>query len=152
MARLGGTVDISSKDVTLRRAVAESALTASAEVVQSIKTDNLPKKDALGVARAAGLLAVKQTPALIPHCHPISLTGIDFEFRFDEDSVIVRCEVAARDRTGPEMEALCGASIAALTLYDMIKGIFKGARITRTMLIEKEGGKSGLWRSGDADG
>ena len=147
MKSLAGTVDVSGKEVAPRRALAQSVLVASADVVKAIRADNLPKQGALATARAAGLLAAKKTSDLIPHCHPISLTSVQVDFRFTEDSVVARCEVAAVERTGPEMEALCGATVAALTLYDMIKGIHRGARIAQTLLIEKQGGKSGRWNA-----
>ncbi len=147
----GGTIDVSEKERAVRRAVAEAVLTATPEAVGAIRNDSLPKRGALGTARAAGLLATKRTPDLIPHCHPIALTSINVDFEFAEASVTVRCEVRACDRTGPEMEALCGASVAALTLYDMIKGVCRTARIASVRLLEKEGGKSGHWRAGGPD-
>ena len=148
MEHIDGTVDVSGKSASLRRAVAQSTLTAAPEAIEAIEKNTLPKKDAVATARAAGMLAVKDTPRLIPHCHPIAITGISFDFEFARDSVTVRCEVTACDRTGPEMEALCGAAVAALTLYDMIKGVARGASLTGTFLVEKEGGKSGHWRRG----
>lgn len=147
----GGTIDVSRKDSRFRRAVAQSILSASPEAIQAIRDDHLPKQGALATARAAGLLAAKKTPTLIPHCHPIAITSVHIGFEFSDDSVTARCEVAACDRTGPEMEALCGASVAALTLYDMIKGVCRGARIVRTCLLEKEGGKSGHWAAEKQD-
>lgn len=150
MARLGGLVDVSDKDVAPRRAVARCVLSAPASVIGRIRDDSLPKKDPVGVARAAGLLAAKKAADLIPHCHPIVITEISLDFSFAGDRAIVTCEVKALDRTGPEMEALCGASTAALTLYDLIKGIHAGPRITDTYLMEKEGGKSGHWRAEEA--
>ena len=147
----GGTIDVSGKESTLRRAVAQSVLVAGAEAMRAIKCDTLPKTGALETARAAGLLAAKRTASLIPHCHPVSITSIGIDFEFGDESVTVRCTVTARDRTGPEMEALCGASIAALTLYDMIKGVYRGAKVAQTYLLEKEGGKSGHWRAGERD-
>ena len=152
MAQLDGTVDISQKDVSYRRALAESTLEAPSEVIEAIKGDGLPKPNPLATARAAGMLAAKQTPGLIPHCHPVALTDIRLDFQFSDHSVTVTCEVAACDRTGPEIEAMCGASVATLTLYDMIKGICRVAKITETRLIEKEGGKSGHWHSGEPNG
>lgn len=146
-----GTIDVSGKERTPRRAVAQSVLVAGAEAVEAIKCDTLPKRGALATARAAGLLAAKKTASLIPHCHPIAITSIGIDFEFGDESVTVRCEVAALDRTGPEMEALCGASIAALTLYDMVKGVYRGARVAQTYLLEKEGGRSGHWRAGERD-
>jgi len=153
MAKRKGTADISRKPATPRRALAQSTLAAPAEVITAIRDDALSKADPLATARAAGMLAAKATPSLVPHCHPIAITGISFEFDFAETAVAVRCEVTADDRTGPEMEALVGAAAAALTLYDMIKGTTREARIVETRLLEKEGGKSGRWRAeGGGDG
>jgi len=149
MERSGGTVDVSGKQVGPRRAVARSVLSAPAEVVEAIRQGRLPKRDPLATARCAGLLAAKKTAQLIPHCHPVAVTSISIGFDFGEASVTVRCEVVAQDRTGPEMEALCGASVAALTLYDMVKGICRSAKIAETCLEEKEGGKSGHWRAAE---
>jgi cyclic pyranopterin phosphate synthase len=149
---LNGAVDVSDKEVTLRRAAAESVFAAPAEIIRAIREETLPKSGAQATARAAGLLAAKATSGLIPHCHPIAMTSVRIDFRFEEAAVVIRCEVAARDRTGPDMEALTGASVAALTLYDMVKGLCPGARIERTRLIEKEGGKGGHWKAEDADG
>lgn len=143
---MDGTVDVSEKDRSFRRATAQCVLVASERTVRAIRENDLPKSDPLPTARAAGLLAAKRTPDLLPHCHPISLTEVTFDFEFGTDSVTVRCRVSVCERTGPEMEALCGASTAALTLYDMIKGVCRGAHIERTMVLEKEGGKSGHWR------
>jgi cyclic pyranopterin phosphate synthase len=141
----GGTVDISCKDVVYRQATASSTLVAEPAVIARVRDDDLPKKGVLQTARAAALLAAKRTPGLIPHCHPVCLTSVQVDFAFAESAITVRCTVSSRDRTGPEMEALCGAAIAALTIYDMTKGVCSGASITETRLIEKKGGKSGHW-------
>ena len=146
----GGTIDVSHKRRTLRRAVAVSVLEASPEAVEAISNDSLPKRGALGAARAAGLLAAKKTSGLIPHCHPVALTSIRIDFQFGVGTVTAQCEVKAFDRTGPEMEALCGAAVAALTLYDMVKGRCPGALVRHTRVVEKEGGKSGHWRAAGA--
>jgi cyclic pyranopterin phosphate synthase len=139
-------VDVSEKAVTLRVALAEAVLSADAATLKAIREGALPKADALPTARAAALLAVKATPSLIPHCHPIPLTDAEVEFELGGEAVTVRCRVAARARTGVEMEALCGASIAALTLYDMIKAVCPGAVIGPIRLLEKSGGRGGAWR------
>jgi len=140
-----GTIDVSGKQRTVRRAVARCRLIVTAEVAEAIRQDKLPKQGAIATARAAGMLAAKRTPDLIPHCHPVGLTSIRLGFEFADTAVTVRCEVTAYDRTGPEMEALCGASLAALTLYDMVKGVCRGAEVADLSLVEKEGGKSGHW-------
>lgn len=148
---MDGTVDVSEKDRTFRQATAQSVLVATEDAVRAIRENDLPKSDPLGTARAAGLLAAKRTPDIIPHCHPINLADISFDFEFGADSVTIRCRVSVCERTGPEMEALCGASTAVLTLYDMIKGVCRGAHIERTWVIEKQGGKSGHWRREEDD-
>jgi len=115
--------------------------------LRALDANELPKADPLPTARAAALLALKATSNLIPHCHPIPITDATVEFELGEDAVSVRCTVGTLARTGAEMEALVGASIAALTLYDMIKAVCRGARIVRTRLLEKSGGKGGTWRA-----
>lgn len=152
MDNADGTIDVSEKPVSQRGAVAECVLTAPPDAIRAVQDNSLPKRDPIATARAAGLLAAKKTPDLIPHCHPIAVTDVRFDFLFAENAITVRCRVTARDRTGPEMEALCGAALAALTLYDMLKGICRGAQITRAALVEKQGGKSGHWRAGETDG
>ena len=147
-----GMVDVSGKEVTRRVAVAEAVLVADAETLAALRENRLPKADPIPTARAAALLAVKGTPAMIPHCHPIPVTDTKLEFEFAEESVTVRCRVATMARTGAEMEALCGASVATLTIYDMLKGICRGAEITRVRLLEKSGGKTGDYRAEDTDG
>jgi cyclic pyranopterin phosphate synthase len=146
-----GMVDVSGKDPTHRVAVAQSVLRADPRAVRTLADNALPKSDPLPTARAAALLAVKRTPELIPHCHTIPITDVDVEFALGEDRVTIRCRVAAVARTGVEMEALCGASVAALTLYDMMKAVCPGAELTGTRLLEKTGGKSGDWRAEQAD-
>jgi len=142
-----GLVDVSGKEVTRRVAVAESVLKADEPTLRALDANELPKADPLPTARAAALLALKATSNLIPHCHPIPITDATVEFELGEDAVSVRCTVGTLARTGAEMEALVGASIAALTLYDMIKAVCRGARIVRTRLLEKSGGKGGTWRA-----
>ena len=144
-----GMVDVSGKDVTRRVAVAESVLSADEPTLAALRENRLPKADPLPTARAAALLALKATPNLIPHCHTIPVTDATLEFELGPDTVTVRCTVGTVARTGAEMEALVGASVAALTLYDMIKSICRGAQIVRTRLLEKSGGKSGHWRAED---
>lgn len=146
-----GMVDVSGKEPTRRVAAAESILRADAETVQAVLDNDLPKSDPLQTARAAALLAVKRTPETIPHCHTIQVTDASVEFEPAEDSVVIRCRVGTFDRTGAEMEAIYGVTVAAVTLYDMIKAVCPGAEILRTRLLEKTGGKSGHWRAEDAD-
>ncbi len=147
-----GMVDVSGKEVTRRVAVAEAVLVADAETLAALRENRLPKADPIPTARAAALLAVKATPAMIPHCHPIPVTDVKLEFELTDEAATVRCRVTTVARTGAEMEALCGASTAALTIYDMLKGICRGAEITRVRLLEKSGGKTGDYRAEDTDG
>ncbi len=147
-----GSVDISGKEKSERVAAAECVLRADAEALRRIEANALPKSDPLPTARAAALLAVKGTPRLIPHCHPIPILHTTLEFDLGQRQVRLRCTVKTLARTGAEMEALCGVSVAALTLYDMIKGVCPGAELTRTRLLEKTGGKSGHWRAEETHG
>jgi cyclic pyranopterin phosphate synthase len=146
-----GMVNVSGRQEELRRAVAEGFLLADPAAVEAVRANNAPKADPLATARTAALLAVKNTPLAIPHCHPIRVTEVKVEFDLSVNSVRVVCEVQAVDRTGPQMEALCGVTGALLTLYDMIKGICPTACMARISLVEKEGGRSGRWRAGEAD-
>ncbi|MHC4480017.1 MAG: cyclic pyranopterin monophosphate synthase MoaC [Planctomycetota bacterium] len=147
-----GMMDVSEKGRTRRVAVAEAILRADEETVRALTANALPKADPLPTARAAALLAVKETPRTIPHCHPIAVTDVEVEFAVGTDAVTVRCRVATVDRTGVEMEALCGASVACLTLYDMLKGVCPGAEIARVRLLRKSGGQSGDWRAEEDHG
>ena len=139
-------VDVSGKDVTVRVAVAEALVLLSPEVKQRLFSGDLPKGDALGVARVAAIMAAKQTPSLIPLCHPIPIDGVDV--MIDETDDGARVEVTARTaaRTGIEMEAMTAASIGAVAIYDMVKGIDRGASIGAVRLLSKTGGKSGDWK------
>ena len=146
-----GMIDISEKQPTRRLAEAVAVIKSDAETVQALKDNTLPKADPLPTARAAALLALKRTAQLIPHCHPIPITDAEVEFEVRREEIVCCCRVATQARTGVEMEALCGAAMAALTLYDMIKGVCPGAEIRRTRLLEKSGGKHGHWRAEDTD-
>jgi cyclic pyranopterin phosphate synthase len=138
-------VDVSAKPDTDRVALAEASITMSAEAFEAIKTGGAPKGDVLGAARIAGIMAAKKTSELIPLCHPLALTGttIEFEFAEAESTVRIAARIKTKSQTGVEMEALTAASIAALTIYDMIKAIDKEAVISTVRLVEKTGGKSG---------
>lgn len=138
-------VDVTDKGVTKRTAVAAGILLTRPDVVALIASGGLPKGDALATARVAGILAAKRTPDLIPLCHQLALTGVDVDFDAREDSVGVTATVRSTDRTGVEMEALTAVSVAALTLYDMIKAVDPAARIDNIHVVRKEGGKTGLW-------
>ncbi|MDT0440911.1 cyclic pyranopterin monophosphate synthase MoaC, partial [Streptomyces doudnae] len=114
-------------------------------VVALIASGGLPKGDALATARVAGIMAAKRTPDLIPLCHQLALTGVDVDFDAREAAVAITATVRSTDRTGVEMEALTAVSVAALTLYDMIKAVDPAARIDDIKVVRKEGGKTGLW-------
>jgi cyclic pyranopterin phosphate synthase len=138
-------VDVSEKRPTTRQAVAEATLETTPEVVALVTEGNLPKGDALAVARVAGIMAAKQTSTLIPLCHPLPLSKVTVDFEPDGGRVRIRTLVKTTALTGVEMEALTAASVAALTLYDMIKAVDKHAVITGTRVVSKSGGKSGDW-------
>ena len=140
-------VDVSRKPETAREAVAHATLKMARTTLRAIRLGNAPKGDVLGVARTAGILAAKRTSDLIPLCHPLRLTGLDVTFAPNERRGELRIEARVRtvDKTGVEMEALMAASVAALTVYDMVKALEKGVTIAEVKLIEKSGGKSGHW-------
>jgi len=146
-----GMLDMSGREETPRRAVAEGYLVADPDAIEALKSNRLPKADPLPTARAAALLAVKATPGLIPHCHPIRVTAAQVDFEFSANAIRVQCEVSACDRTGPQMEALAGVTVALLTLYDVVKNVCPTAVLDRISLVEKEGGRSGHWRRGGGD-
>ncbi|QEN16020.1 cyclic pyranopterin monophosphate synthase MoaC [Mycolicibacterium sp. ELW1] len=138
-------VDVTDKAATTRTAVAAGSVHTTAEVVELITAGGLPKGDALATARVAGILAAKRTSDLIPLCHHLALTGVDIEFAIGDAVVGVTASVRTTDRTGVEMEALTAVSVAALTLYDMIKAVDPAARLEDIRVLRKEGGKTGLW-------
>ena len=138
-------VDVSDKAVTARTATATGRVLVSAEVVALLRGEGVPKGDALGVARIAGIQGAKQTPALIPLCHPLAISGVQVDLSVTDDAVEIRATVRTTDRTGVEMEALTAVSVAALTVVDMVKAVDKGAVITDVRVETKAGGKSGDW-------
>ncbi len=141
-------VDVSAKSETVREAVARVTVKMKAATLAAVRAGQLVKGDVLGVARTAGILAAKRTPELIPLCHPLRITGVEVEFRFDDrkSSLGIRARVRTVDKTGVEMEALTAAAVAGLTVYDMVKAVDKGVVLTDLCLLEKSGGKSGLWK------
>ena len=139
-------VDIGGKAVTARRAVARATLEAQPQTVAAIAGGTLKKGDALAVARIAGIMAAKKTSELIPLCHPIGLNKVEVEIAVVDGQLEITATAETSDRTGVEMEALTAASVAALTLYDMAKGIDRAMRISTVELVEKSGGKSGDFR------
>jgi cyclic pyranopterin phosphate synthase len=138
-------VDVTGKDATKRTAVAVGTLVTRADVIELIASGGLPKGDALATARIAGILAAKRTSDLIPLCHQLALTGVDVEFQVGTTDVGITATVRTTDRTGVEMEALTAVSVAALTLYDMLKAVDPAARIEGIQVVRKEGGKTGAW-------
>jgi cyclic pyranopterin monophosphate synthase len=139
-------VDIGGKPVTARRAVARATLEAQPATVDAIMGGTLKKGDALAVARIAGIMAAKKTSDLIPLCHPIALNKVEIDIAVENGVLVVTATAETSDRTGVEMEAMTAASVAALTLYDMAKGIDRVMRIMAVELMEKSGGKSGDFR------
>ncbi len=139
-------VDVSEKPRSLRHAVAESFIRLSHETLSLINTGKLPKGNALETARLAGILAAKTTPHLIPLCHPIPLTHVDVQAEASSSGIRFISSVTCTGPTGVEMEAMMAASVAALTLYDMVKAAQRGATIQNIRLLEKSGGKSGAYK------
>jgi len=139
-------VDVSGKDVTARTARASGRVLLSEAAVAALRSGQVPKGDALAVARIAGIQGAKKTPDLIPLCHPIGLHGVTVDLTVAGDGVDITATARTADRTGVEMEALTSVSVAALALIDMIKAIDPAAVITNVRVEEKTGGKSGPWR------
>ena len=141
-------VDVGEKPVTERKAVARGRIRMQPETLQLIIGGDAKKGDVLGVARLSGIMAAKRTCELIPLCHPLRLTSVTVDFTPDTESseIVILASVSARDRTGVEMEALVAVSTAALTIYDMCKSYDRGMIIDDIRLLEKSGGKSGLYR------
>ncbi len=140
-------VDVSEKPVTARRALATASVRFPPGLLDGLLAKGGPKGPIEEVARVAGIQAAKRTGELIPMCHPLGLDLCDVRFRASGDVLEVRCEVRCSGRTGVEMEALTGASVAALTVIDMTKALTKDLRVEEVRLLEKDGGKSGSWRA-----
>ena len=138
-------VDVSTKAETTREATATATVNTTAEVMGLLGSGGLPKGDALAVARVAGIMAAKKTPELVPLCHPLPLSKVTVDFELAAESVIIVATVKTRGVTGVEMEALTAASVAALSVYDMIKAVDKHAVLTDIKVLAKSGGKSGDW-------
>ena len=139
-------VDVGGKDVTERRAVARATVRMSPATAEAVAKGDAPKGDVIGTARIAGIMAAKRTDELIPLCHQLPLSFVGVEAEVDEGAVVLTAEARTTAQTGVEMEALTAASVAALTVYDMVKGLEKGVAIEEVVLLEKTGGKSGDWR------
>jgi cyclic pyranopterin phosphate synthase len=140
-------VDVGAKDVTERVAVARASVTMQATTLKLIRDKKAAKGDVLAVAQLAGIMAAKKTPELIPLCHPLALSSVDVQLSIDAKRRAVDIEATCRlkGRTGVEMEALTAVSVAALTLYDMVKAVDKAARIDNVRVLRKDGGRSGRW-------
>jgi cyclic pyranopterin phosphate synthase len=141
-------VDVSAKADSAREAVAEGLVVMEAATLALIQQGGLPKGDVIAVARVAGIMAAKQTSALIPMCHPLPITGVTVDLEpAGATRLRIRATVKTTGKTGVEMEALTAVSLAALTVYDMCKAVDRGMRIEGVRLLEKRGGKSGEWRA-----
>jgi cyclic pyranopterin phosphate synthase len=138
-------VDVTDKDTTARTAVATGRVLVSPDVIELLRGAGVPKGDALAVARIAGIMGAKQTPSLIPLCHPLAISGVTVDLSVSDESVGITATVRTTDRTGVEMEALTAVSVAALTVVDMVKAVDKAAVITDIRVESKTGGKSGDW-------
>ncbi len=141
-------VDVSDKDVTARSACATGRVLLAAEAITALRDGNVPKGDALAVARIAGITGAKKTPDLIPLCHPIGLHGVAVDLVVTDDGVEITATTRTADRTGVEMEALTSVTVAGLALVDMVKSIDPAATITDIRVEWKEGGKTGRWTRG----
>jgi cyclic pyranopterin monophosphate synthase len=141
-------VDVSAKEVSRRTAVASGRVVVSAEVISLLRGEGVPKGDALGVARIAGIMAAKRTPDLVPLCHPIALSGVEVALTVLDDAVAIEATVRTTDRTGVEMEALTAVSVAGLALIDMVKALDPAATITDVRVETKTGGVHGDWQRG----
>jgi len=140
-------VDVGAKAVTERRATARGMLLLSAETLALVRDGRTPKGDVLASARLAGIMAAKKTSELIPLAHPLPITHASVELAIEAKGIAIEATVATTARTGVEMEALTAVSVAALTLYDMLKAVERGARITDVRLVAKSGGRSGEYRA-----
>ncbi|MDF2610842.1 MAG: moaC [Lachnospiraceae bacterium] len=141
-------VDVSNKDITSRTAIAQGKIVVNDAVMKAIVNKEVKKGDVLGVARVAGIMAVKRTWELIPMCHPLMIQkcSVDFHVEEEKNTITATCTVKVEGKTGVEMEALTGVNITLLTIYDMCKAIDKSMEMTDIHLVEKTGGKSGTFR------
>ena len=140
-------VDVSQKDITMRRAIAEGSIKVNQEVFRSIKKQTNKKGDVLAVARIAGIMAAKKTSDMIPLCHPLFITKVTIDFELDEENYMIKAIATTKvnGKTGVEMEALHAVSVTLLTIYDMCKAIDKSMETSDIRLLHKEGGKSGVY-------
>lgn len=140
-------VDVSAKPATDRRATARGKLLVSRATLELVRTGDTPKGDVLAAARIAGIMAAKRTPDLIPLCHPLPISHAAVELTIEEDGIAVEATVGTSAPTGVEMEALTAVAVAGLTLYDMLKAVERGARLSDIRLVAKSGGRSGEYRA-----
>jgi cyclic pyranopterin monophosphate synthase len=138
-------VDVTGKEPSARTAVATGTLRTTAEVIDLLRRDDLPKGDALATARIAGIMGAKRTPDLVPLCHPIALSGVVVDLALGEAEVRITATVRTTDRTGVEMEALTAVAVAGLALHDMVKAVDPAAVLDAVRVERKEGGKTGTW-------
>jgi cyclic pyranopterin monophosphate synthase len=138
-------VDVGEKQVTDRRAVAQAVVRMSAETLEAVRRGDAPKGDVIGTARIAGIQAAKRTAELVPLCHPLPLSFVDVSAEVGEREVVLTAEARTSAQTGVEMEAMTAAAVAALTVYDMVKGLERGVEIAEVALLEKSGGRHD-WR------
>ena len=134
-------VDVGGKQVTDRRARARATVRMSAETAAAVARGDAPKGDVVGTARLAGIQAAKRTAELVPLCHPLTLSFVDVEAEVRETEVVLTAEARTSAQTGVEMEAMTAAAVAALTVYDMVKGLERGVEIAEVVLLEKSGGR-----------
>jgi cyclic pyranopterin phosphate synthase len=138
-------VDVGDKQVSDRRAVARAVVRMSADTLEAVRRGNAPKGDVIGTARIAGIQAAKRTAELVPLCHPLPLSFVDVTAELGETEVVLTAEARTSGQTGVEMEAMTAAAVAALTVYDMVKGLERGVEIAEVVLLEKSGGRHD-WR------
>ena len=138
-------VDVSAKTATAHSATAMATVHTTPEVIALVAAGGLPKGDALATARIAGILAAKRTSELIPLCHQLALTGIEIDFAIGASAIDLTATARTTDRTGVEMEALTAVTLAALTVYDMIKAVDPAAHLDGIRVLRKDGGKTGVW-------
>ena len=136
-------IDIGEKEITKREAIAKGEVFLSKATIQLIKKGKIPKGDVLNCAQVAGILGAKKTPHLIPMCHPLKITYVKVSFKLEENRIEIKARAGGIDRTGVEMETLTAVSLAALTIYDMCKGVDKEIFISNIRLVKKTGGRSG---------
>lgn len=140
-------VDVGDKAPTHRIAIASGTISMTPETLKAIREGDAPKGDVLGTARIAGIMAAKRTGELIPLCHPLGLEAVTLDFTFETEAIRATATASLTGKTGVEMEAMVAVSTALLTIYDMAKAVDKGMVVQEVRLIEKRGGKSGIWKA-----